>query len=218
MARKGTGILIMWAEIPAELEDELRRWYDQERLAEVMAVPGVMNAARYEATSSGPKHLVVYELESPAVVQSEAWTSRPRTEWFKRIAPSVIGSVYISNVYEMIHPAELTDETANSDMAPALQIGRMDVPAENDGEWNDWYSGVYVPNYEKVPGCIRGRRWRAVKGGPAYATVYEFEDECVSQTEEWLRQREIHPDNQRTRDIMTHAPGSSGIWKKAFQL
>ena len=77
MARKGTGILIMWAEIPAELEDELRRWYDQERLAEVMAVPGVMNAARYEATSSGPKHLVVYELESPAVVQSEAWTSRP---------------------------------------------------------------------------------------------------------------------------------------------
>jgi hypothetical protein len=57
-----------------------------------------------------------------------------------------------------------------------------------------------------------------VKGGPAYATVYEFEDECVPQTEEWLRQREIHPDNQRTRDIMTHAPGSSGIWKKAFQL
>ena len=118
MPKKGTGILIMWAEIPAELEDELRRWYDEEHLAEVMAVPGVLNAARYEATSSGPKHLVVYELESPAVVQSEAWTSRPRTEWGKRIAPSVIGTVYISNVYEMIHPAELTDEIANSDMAP----------------------------------------------------------------------------------------------------
>ena len=81
MAKKGTGVLIMWAEIPAELEDELRRWYDEEHLAELMAVPGVLNAARYEATSSGPKHLVVYELESPAVVQSEAWTSRPRTEW-----------------------------------------------------------------------------------------------------------------------------------------
>ena len=40
-----------------------------------------------------------------------------------------------------------------------------------------------------------------MKGGPAYATVYEFEDECVPQTEEWLRQREIHHDNQRTRDI-----------------
>ena len=52
--------------------------------------------------------------------------------------------MYISNVYQMIHPAELTDEIANSDMAPALQIGRMDVPAENDAEWNEWYSGVYV--------------------------------------------------------------------------
>lgn len=218
MAKKGTGVLIMWAEIPSELEDELRRWYDEEHLAELMAVPGVLNAARYEATSSGPKHLVVYELESPAVVQSEAWTSRPRTEWGKRIAPSVIGTVYISNVYQMIHPAELTDDIANSDMAPALQIGRMDVPAENDAEWNEWYSGVYVPNYEKVPGCIRGRRWKAVKGSPSYATVYEFEDENVSQTEEWLRQREVHPDNQRMRDIMTHAPGSPGIWKKAFQL
>ena len=123
MPKKGTGLLIMWAEIPAELEDELRRWYDEEHLAEVMAVPGVLNAARYEATSSGPKHLVVYELESPAVVESEAWTSRPRTEWGQRIAPSVIGSVYISNVYEMIHPAQLTGEIANSDMAPALQIG-----------------------------------------------------------------------------------------------
>ena len=218
MAKKGTGVLIMWAEIPSELEDELRRWYDEEHLAELMAVPGVLNAARYEATSSGPKHLVVYELESPAVVQSEAWTSRPRTEWGKRIAPSVNGTVYISNVYQMIHPAELTDDIANSDMAPALQIGRMGVPAENDAEWNEWYSGVYVPNYERVPGCIRGRRWKAVKGSPSYATVYEFEDENVSQTEEWLRQREIHPDNQRMRDIMTHAPRSPGIWKKAFQL
>ena len=216
--KKGTGILIMWAEIPAELEDELRRWYDEEHLAEVMAVPGVLNAARYEATSSGPKHLVVYELESPAVVESEAWTSRPRTEWGKTDSPQ--------RHRLRLHQQRLRDDSPGpahrrnrqQRHGPALQIGRMDVPAENDAEWNEWYSGVYVPNYEKVPGCIRGRRVRAVRGSPAYATVYEFEDENVSQTEEWLRQREIHPDNQRMRDIMTHAPGSPGIWKKAFQL
>ncbi|MCI0847476.1 MAG: hypothetical protein J4N86_03030, partial [Chloroflexi bacterium] len=112
----------------------------------------------------------------------------------------------------------LTDEIANSGMANALQIGRMDVPAANDDEWNKWYSGVYVPNYEKAPGCIRGRRWKAVRGTPKYATVYEFEDENVSETAEWLKQREIHPDNGRMRDIMTHADGSPGIWKKTFQL
>jgi hypothetical protein len=156
MARKGTGILIMWAEIPAELEDELRRWYDQERLAEVMAVPGVMNAARYEATSSGPKHLVVYELESPAVVQSEAWTSRPRTEWFKRIAPSVIGSVYISNVYEMIHPAELTDEIANSDMAPALQSDGWTCPRKTTGSGTTGTRACTFRTTKRCPGASGG--------------------------------------------------------------
>ena len=118
----------------------------------------------------------------------------------------------------MVHPAELNDSIANSDMAPALQIGRMDISPENEDEWNRWYSGVYVPNYEKVPGCIRGRRWRVVRGQPKYAVVYEFEHEGVSDTDAWQAQRDINPDNPRMRDLMTHAPGSPGIWKKTFQL
>ena len=218
MAKKGTGLMIVWADIPAEMEDDFNRWYNEEHLAELLSVPGVLSAARYEATSSGPKHMAVYELESAAVVETDAFKNRPRTEWGQRVSPSIIGTNFMNNVYEMIHPSGLTDGIANGDMAPALQIGRMDVPAENDSEWNDWYSTVYVPNYEKVPGCIRGRRWKAVRGAPSYATVYEFEDENVSQTAEWLRQRDINPDNQRMRDIMTHATGSPGIWKKTFQL
>ena len=37
-----------------------------------LAVPGVLNAAGYEAVSSVPKHLACYELESPAVIESDA--------------------------------------------------------------------------------------------------------------------------------------------------
>ena len=218
MASKGTGLMIVWADVPAELEADFNRWYNEEHLAELLSVPGVLSAARYEAARSGPKHMAVYELESPAVVETEAFKNRPRTEWGQRVSPSIIGSNFMNNVYRMIHPAGLTGEIAESGMAPALQIGRMDVPAEADAEWNEWYSGVYVPNYEKVPGCIRGRRWKAVRGAPTYATVYEFEDEHVSETAEWLRQRDIHPDNQRMRDVMTHAAGSPGIWRKTFQL
>ena len=215
--KKGTGLMIVWADIPADKEDDFNRWYNEEHLAELLSVPGVLSAARYEATKSGPKHMAVYELESPAVVATEAFTSRPRTEWGSRVSPSLIGTNVINNVYEMIHPGELTDEIAGSGMAPALQIGRMTVPADQDSEWNEWYNSVYVPNYEKVPGCIRGRRWRAVRGGPVYATVYELADELVSESAEWLRQRDINPDNERMRDIMTHAAGSPGVWKKTFQ-
>ena len=164
--QKGAGLMIVWADIPADKEDDFNRWYNEEHLAELLSVPGVLSAARYEATKSGPKHMAVYELESPAVVESDAFTSRPRTEWGSRVSPSLIGTNFINNVYEMIHPGEITDEIAGSGMAPALQIGRMNVPAEQDSEWNEWYNGVYVPNYEKVPGwhpraALEGRARRA---------------------------------------------------------
>ena len=216
--KKGTGLMLIGADIPADMEEEFNKWYQEEHLQELLGVPGILSAARYEATKSGPKHLAVYELENIDVVNTDAFKNRPRTEWGQRVSPSIIGANLINLVLDMIHPASLTDEIANSGMANALQIGRMDVPAANDDEWNKWYSGVYVPNYEKAPGCIRGRRWKAVRGTPKYATVYEFEDENVSETAEWLKQREIHPDNGRMRDIMTHADGSPGIWKKTFQL
>ena len=45
----------------------------------------------------------------------------------------------------------LTPDAAGAPKAPALQIGRMDVPPAVDREFNDWYNTVYVPNYEKVP-------------------------------------------------------------------
>ena len=215
--KKGTGLMMVWADMPAEIEEDFNRWYNEEHFAELLSVPGVLSAARYEATMSGPKHLAVYELESPAVVDSEAFTSRPVTEWGQRCSPRLHGTNFIQNVYQMIHPTSLNDEIANSGMAPALQIGRMAIAAENEEDWNRWYSGVYVPNYEKVPGVIRGRRWKIYKGEPDYGVVYEFEHEKVSESAEWLAQREIHPDNQRMRDLMTHAPGSPGIWKKTFQ-
>ncbi len=216
--KKGTALIMVWADIPADKEDDFNRWYNEEHLAELLSVPGILNAARYEAVKSGPKHLACYELENAAVVESEAFKNRPRTEWERRVSPSIIGVNHFNNVYEMIRPAALTPDIAGRDMAPALQIGRMSIPPEQEDEWNQWYSNIYTVNYEKVPGCIRARRWKAFRGDPKYAVVYEFENENVSETPEWLRQRDIDPSNERMRQLMTHATGSPGIWKKTFQL
>ncbi len=97
----------------------------------MLAVPGVLNAARYEAVRSGPKHLACYELESTAVVETEAFTSLKPTEWAQRIGPRVIATNRINNFYQMIYPKELSPCIASADMAPALQIGRMDIAPEN---------------------------------------------------------------------------------------
>ena len=218
--KKGTGLLMVWCEVPGDVEDEFNRWYNEEHIEERLSIPGVLSAARYEAVVSGPKHLAVYELESAAVMESEEYLKvrAAPTEWSRRMSPEYTASVYVRNVYEMIHPSELSDEIAASPMAPALQIGRMGIPDETEAEWNDWYDKVYVPNYETVEGVRRGRRYRAVTGTPKYMTMYEFDHPEVSQGQDWLRQQTAHPDNARMREAMIHLPESPGVWRKTFEL
>ena len=217
---KGTGMLAVWSEVSEEHEEEFNEWYNQEHIAERLSVPGVLSAARYEAVKSGPKHLAVYELEHSSVMQSPEYAalkSNP-TEWSKRMSPDVIGTKYIRNVYEMIFPTELTEEIALSPMAPALQVGRMNIPSNTENEWNNWYNKIYVPNYETVNGVIRGRRYPAVEGSPKYMTFYELDSVNASQTEEWRKQQTAHPDNERMREEMQHESDSPGIWVKTFEL
>jgi hypothetical protein len=219
-AKKGTGLLMVWTDVPADKEPEFNRWYNEEHLAERLAVPGFLNAARYEAVKGGPKHLAVYELESPAVLDSPAYkkVSANPTPWTQRVGPQAIATTFIRNIYTMIHPRALSATAAGSDMAPALQLGRMDVPAAVDAEWNEWYNTIYVPNYEKVPGVIRGRRYRATTGSPTYLTFYEFENPKVSETPAWNAQRDAVPASIKMREHMRHAQGSPGVYVKTFQL
>src|SRR5688572_33120425 len=106
MAKKGSGLLMVWCDVPADKEAEFDRWYNEEHLAERLAIPGFLSAARYEAVKGGPKHLACYELESVAVLESPAYRrvlANP-TEWTNRCSPAVIGTTYIRNVYTLIYP------------------------------------------------------------------------------------------------------------------
>jgi hypothetical protein len=218
--KRGTGLLMVWCDVPADKEAEFNRWYNEEHLAERLGVPGFLSAARYEAVKGGPKHLAVYELESATVMESEAYkkVSNTPTAWTKKTGPQAVATTFIRNVYTMIHPKAVTPAIAQAPMAPALQLGRMGVPAAVDAEWNAWYSTIYVPNYEKVPGVVRGRRYRAVVGEPTYLTFYEFDHPKVSETDAWKAQQNAVPISQTMRSHMTHAPGSPGVYVKTFQL
>jgi len=217
--KKGAGLLMVWCDVPADKEAEFNRWYNEEHLAERLAIPGFLGAARYEAVKGGPRHLAVYELENAAVMESEAYKKVASTPspWTKKTGPQAVATTFIRNVYSLIHPTAVSERDAQRGMAPALQIGRMDVPASVDAEWNDWYNTIYVPNYEKVPGVIRGRRYRAIVGEPRYMTFYEFEHPKVSESAAWNAQRDAVPASTKMRSHMQHAPGSPGVYVKTFQ-
>src|SRR5260370_40941246 len=74
MAKKcGTGLLMVGVDIDPEFEAEYHRWYDEEHIANLLAVPGFLSAGRYVALKGGPKYLALYELEAPEVLQSPAF-------------------------------------------------------------------------------------------------------------------------------------------------
>ena len=94
MAQKGRGIFMVYVDIDDQHAREFNKWYNQEHLPELLSVPGILSAARYEAVKGGPKYLACYELESVAVMRTPAFTNRPRTPWGQKVSPSVIGNEF----------------------------------------------------------------------------------------------------------------------------
>jgi hypothetical protein len=92
MARKGQGILLVYTDLSEpKYEEEFNAWYNTEHLPELLAIPGVLDAARYVATKGGPKYLAAYELASVDVLQAPEFKNRPRTPWGQRVGPTAIG-------------------------------------------------------------------------------------------------------------------------------
>ncbi len=218
--KKGRGLLMVWTDVPADRDEEFNRWYAEEHLAELLAIPGFLNGARYEAVSGGPKYLACYELESADVIESPPYRTHfdNPTPWSRRMSPRVIGINWSGNTYRQIFPDEVASDVAAGGMAPALVTGRLSVDEAVEDEFNRWYDGIYIPGHNALPGCIRGRRYVATRGEPRYLTMYELEHENVVHSPEWLANRTAHPQTLEMRTHMTHAPGSPGVYRKFFEL
>jgi hypothetical protein len=94
------GLLLMMTDIDPADETDFNRWYEEEHLAERMAVPGFINARRFTALEGGPKYLALYDLESPEVLRSAAYrhaTGAGKSAWTTRLEPKFIN--FRRNVY-----------------------------------------------------------------------------------------------------------------------
>jgi hypothetical protein len=217
MATKGNGIFLVYTDIDPKFEEEFNAWYNTEHLGELLNLPGFLDAARYVAEKGGPKYLAAYELTNADALKTaefQKWRANP-SPWSRRISPTVIGKNVTRILGQQIFPTAV--EQPERSMAPALQIGRMSVSDSVDQEWNAWYNGEYIPGYRKVPGVVYARRYRVVEGETRYATVYEFEHAKVSESTQWNQQRETSsPNSVRMREVMTHAAGSPGVYRRIY--
>jgi hypothetical protein len=102
-ATQGHGLLLVMIEVDPAHEDEFNRWYNEEHLPERAACPGFVSARRFVAVEGSPKYLALYELESPAVLESRAYQQiSPPSEWTKAVSQHFLRAV--RNVYVDITP------------------------------------------------------------------------------------------------------------------
>lgn len=89
-APTGAGALLLNAmNVTREGEADFNRWYDEEHLPALGAVPGTLAARRYVCDEAGGSHkyVAIYHLVSPEVCASEAWKKAADTPWSARVRP-----------------------------------------------------------------------------------------------------------------------------------
>ena len=98
-------IFVVQLDIPADCEAEFNRVYDTEHFPMLSKVPGVRSAARYRLDRSTvpgmERYLTIYELDSPAVLESEAWEKAGAYgDWAAKIRPRLTSRQH--SVFERI--------------------------------------------------------------------------------------------------------------------
>ena len=84
MGLRGKGALAIWHDLVARAEPDFIEWHNREHIPERLGVPGFLRGRRCRAAAGGPRWFMLYEVESLAVLTSDAYLARlndppPRT-------------------------------------------------------------------------------------------------------------------------------------------
>ena len=192
---KPYGLLVAGFNYAKAASDEFNDWYDTEHVPERLHVPGFINAQRWVGADDPMISIATYDLESPDVLKTPAYTSiagANLSPWSRR----VIGMV------ERICRFEAEQLSPGRQAAPADAAGMMmfamNVAPGAEGDFNAWYDDEHVPRLAAVPGCLTARRFKASGGTHKYIAIYHLESPDVCSSQAW-REAADTPWTQRIR-------------------
>jgi hypothetical protein len=175
------GFYLVRMDVAHDHEAQFNEVYDKEHVPNLRAVAGVRRASRYrQASPTEPRYLAAYEMESPAVVETEAWkTAGELGQWPTVIRPKTMNRHRV--IYEWVGGnAALTGKT------PYWFFVMMDVEPHREALFNDLYDNEHLPLLLKLPGSVNAVRYRTnVPGQPRYLCVYEVENTQLPMSKLW---------------------------------
>ena len=174
--------LVELADVPGELQEEWRRWYDTVYLPARVAVPGVRSGRRgagvddrapRPAMDAALLDIGVFDLEDEAVLHSLEWTESERRiadadgSWRDRRRAFTTSTVYrsLGSPERDYRPGE----------AAILHGAFFEVAPEHHDEFNDWYDLEHIPAIMDVPGYLNARRFQSAEDPDKFAALYDVD-------------------------------------------
>jgi hypothetical protein len=178
------GILIAAMDFSAAPEDEFHDWYDLEHIPERLRVPGFLNADRWIGSEDAKISVATYDLDNVAVLRSPPYLAvggDNASPWTKRTAK--FRKLILRYEGEQLVPG---DRTAPPEAAGLLLVG-LNVAAEHEHEFNEWYNSEHLPALAAVPGVLCARRYRGTGATQRYVALYHLRAPEVSRSPEWRK-------------------------------
>ena len=83
---------------------------------------------------------------------------------------------------EQINPGTLN----SPENAGGVILVSMTPDPEREDEFNDWYNTEHIPFFNRLPGTITARRFRALTGAPKYVALYHVDTVDIYATRAWM--------------------------------
>ncbi len=189
------GLLVVWFEIPAEVEEEFNDWYNTEHIPQREVIPGILSARRFIAVEGGPRYLAIYDLEHADVMVSPAYLNivgEHETPWTGRIRRKA--TLLNRSIYQQILPAPGSGlwvtgpySSEHDPLGRALLLEAADISPEREADFNSWYDQVHVHRELANPGFRATRRFQALEGQPRYLALYELDSVDALSTQAYRR-------------------------------
>lgn len=207
-------LFIPMQDYAADVEDETNRWFDRDHVPERLSCEGFLGCERFQLTSIEPpgwnarirwyKYLNVYHVDSPAVLNSQAYrlqTTRSPGRWVARNQAldqaADMGDLYASrftarrwSIRSLWSQRPRTWPASTVTMPPprALYVVLRDVDPEHEEAFNSYQDEEAVAEMLTCPGFLGCERYQAssesilpIEGEqtsddqPRYMDIYDVE-------------------------------------------
>ncbi len=161
----GKHMLVVFTNPVEGQEDEYNRWYSEQHIKDVVAVPGFRAAERFKTQvrmtgELNHGYVALYEMDADTLQEAEATMGRlSNTEM--PISDALNRTDVAVGIFEAWSPV-VTPPNAKPEGTYRF-IAMTDALDGREAEYSEWYNTVHLQDVSSVPGFTSGRRFKLQK-------------------------------------------------------